>query len=66
MQITTEGWDNLQYEMARDARRMLERELDELPERMEQLKVQVKLLSEMESVLKENSQLKEENRKIYH
>lgn len=49
------------YEMARDARRALERERDDLVERAEQLDAHLRVLDEIDAVLKENSRLKEEN-----
>ena len=47
--------------MAHDARRALERERDELMERAEQLDAHLRVLDEIDAVLKENSRLKEEN-----
>lgn len=48
-------------EMARDARRVLERKRDELVEQAEQLDVHLRVLDTIEEVLRENSQLEELN-----
>ncbi len=48
-------------EMARDVRRALERERNELVERAEQVGAYLRVLDEMDAVLEANSRLKEEN-----
>ncbi len=48
-------------EMAHDARRALERERDELVERVGQLDMRLQMLDAIDSLVKENNQLKEEN-----
>ena len=48
-------------EMARDARRALERERDELMERAEQLDAHLRVLDSVDEVFRENSRLKELN-----
>lgn len=48
-------------EMARDARRALERERNELVERAEQVDAHLRVLDEMDAVVEANSRLKEEN-----
>ena len=48
-------------ELARDARRALEREREEMMERAGQLDAHLQVLDEMEAVLKENTRLTEEN-----
>ena len=48
-------------EMARDARRALERERDELMERDEQLDAHLRVLDSVDEVFRENSRLKELN-----
>ena len=49
------------YGMAHDARRALEREREEMMARAEQLNAHLCVLDEIDKVLKENSQLKEDN-----
>lgn len=48
-------------EMAHDARRALERERDELVERVGELNMRLQMLDDIDSLVKENCQLKEEN-----
>lgn len=51
-------------EMAHDARRALEREREELMERAGRLEVHMRMLDEVDRVMKENCQLKEDNENL--
>ena len=51
-------------EMAHDARRALEREREDLTERAEQLAAHLRVLDEIDEVLAENGQLKDENESL--
>lgn len=50
--------------MAHDARRALEREREELMERAGRLEVHMRMLDEVDRVMKENCQLKEDNENL--